>query len=153
MAGEFTARINRWVSDTKERQTVVFQNSTERLMEEVTRPGPSVANPGASGGGNMPISTGFLAGSLQIVIGDGVAVLVGNPGGTPGVQTYRYDAAATSLVIQNATIGDTLTASFAAEYAIIMEARYAFVRLAAQRWPQIVEEESARAEASVNSRS
>lgn len=149
MSGEFTARINGWVAATKERQTVVFQNSAERLLEEVTRPGPSVANPGASGGGNMPIDTGFLASSLQVVIGQGVAVLVANP--APEGK-FSYDSAATSLVIQNAKIGDTLTASFAAEYAIIMEARYAFVRLAAQRWPQIVEEESARAETAVNSR-
>lgn len=150
MAGEFTARINAWVAATKERQTVVLQNSAERLLEEVVRPGPSVANPGASGGGNMPIDTGFLASSLQVVIGDGVAVLVANPG-KPG-QKFSYDASATTLVIQNAKIGDTLTATFAAEYAIIMEARYAFVRLAAQRWPQIVEEEAARAEAAVRSR-
>lgn len=150
--GNFTASINRWVAETKERQTVVFQNSAEAVLEEVVRPGPSVARPGASGGGNMPISTGFLASSLQVVVGDGIATLVPNPiSNSEGKQVFQYDAAATSLVIQNAKIGDTLTATFAAEYAIIMEARYAFVRLAAQRWPQIVEAEAAKAQAAVES--
>lgn len=153
MAGEFTARINRWVAETKERQTVVFQNSAEVLLSEVVRPGPSVARPGASGGGNMPIDTGFLAASLQVVVGDGIATLVANPvKSSDGRQVFHYDPGATSLVINNAKIGDTLTATFAAEYAIIMEARYAFVRLAAQRWPQIVEAEAAKAQADVESR-
>lgn len=151
--GEFSARINKWVAETKERATVVFQDSVEMLLEEVVRPGPSVANPGASGGGNMPIDTGFLASSLQAVVGDGVAILVANPiTNSDGQRVFHYDAAATSLVIQNAKIGDTITATFAAEYAIVMEARYAFVRLAAQRWPQFVETVAARTQAAVTSR-
>lgn len=151
--GKFAAGINAWVAKTKQRQTVVFQNSAEAVLAEVVRPGPSVARPSASGGGNMPIDTGFLASSLQVVIGDGMATLVPNPiKNSEGKQVFQYDPGATSLVINSAKIGDTITATFAAEYAIIMEARYAFVRLAAQRWVGIVEAEAARAEAAVRSR-
>jgi len=151
--GSFSATINAWVAETKERKTVVFQNSAERMLEEVTRPGPSVANPGASGGGNMPIDTGFLAASLQVVIGLGEAVLVANPvSNSDGKKVFQYDASATSLVINSANFGDTITATFAAEYAIVMEARYAFVRLAAQQWQQIVQLEAAKAEGAVRSR-
>lgn len=149
--GSFSATINSWVAETKERKDLVFQEAAELLLAEVVRPGPSVANPGGSGGGNMPIDTGFLAASLQVRIGDGLAVLVGNPGETG--KTYSYDAAATTLVINGAKFGDTITASFAAEYAIVMEARYAFVALAAQRWQQFVDTASQTAEASVRSRS
>lgn len=148
--GKFSAQINSWVAETKERQTVVFQNAAEALLSEVVKPGPSVARPSASGGGNMPIDTGFLASSLQVVIGDGLAALRPNPN---PAGSYSYDASAVGLVIQNAKIGDTITATFAAEYAIVMEARYAFVRLAAQRWPQFVEIEAAKAETAVRSRS
>lgn len=146
--GSFGAKISDWVAQTKARQDAVFQYAAEELLSEVVRPGPSVANPDSFGGGNMPIDTGFLASSLSVEIGTGLAPLRTNPGGK-----HSFDASALAVVISNAKWGDTLTASFAANYAIVMEARYAFVRLAAQRWPEIVTDACKQAEASVKTRS
>lgn len=117
------AQLDDWCKEVRGRGEAVFKASVQETISIMQRVGPSVANPDASGGGNMPVDTGFLRNSLQV-----------NGVGGGG----EYSEGAVSLTIGIATLGDTLTASYSANYAPQMEERYGFVRLAAMQWPQTV---------------
>lgn len=141
--GRFGGKVSAWVAETKARQEAVFKESVQRVMEVAQTPGPSVANPGGGMGGHMPIATGFLRASLQAVIGTGPPLARENPNRHV---KYSFDAGEVSLVIAGATISDTITLAYTANYARFVHRRYQFVTLAAQRWPQIVAEVSAEAQ-------
>ncbi len=164
--GKFVAQITAFVAQTKERMDAVFQESAERVVEEMNKPGYSVASvskaiekgigtrgrgknkqalqgpvfePG--GGGNVPVDTGFLRASL-VVSFDAPTPM--DPANKPKEgQTYAFDPA-TILKIGEAEIGMTIFASYSAIYArAINYGQHGspgrlFVQLAAQQWPQIV---------------
>ena len=136
----FSASVDAWVRKTKQRSTAVWRESAERIVEIVQTPGPSVANPDADAGGHMPVEFGHLRASIQASLTGQVAPFRENPG-----RTVSYDPSAVSLVIANAQLGDVITVSYGAIYARIMEERYAFVGLAAQRWSKVVADVSAEA--------
>lgn len=131
----FSAQVDGWVRATKERSEAVFKESAQRVVEVIQKPGPSVANPSGGAGGNMPIDTGFLRASLQGSLNGGLPALRDNPGGS-----HNYDGGQINLVIAGAKLGDTITMAYGANYARFMEERYAFVRLGAQQWQQVVNE-------------
>ena len=135
MAKSFTADVDAFVRKTDARLLAVFRSSAQDVIAEMQEPGPSVANPSSFGTGHMPIDTGFLRASLQAGIDEPVA-----RSSTPaaGHQDVAYNPAPVALVIAGARLGQTIFATYGAVYARAMEARYGFVRLAAQNWQKIV---------------
>lgn len=133
----FSVQVDAWVTKTKARMEAVRKESAQRVVEIMQTPGPSVANPGATGGGRMPIDSGFLRSSLQGVIGDTLPPVRFKPNGD---RKHSYDGGQVNLVIAGSTLGDIIVVAYTANYAKFVEARYAFVRLASQQWPRVVEE-------------
>lgn len=136
----FSAQVSAWMGKTQSRMSTVFKESAQDVISEMQEVGPSVANPDSSGSGNMPVDTGFLRASLQAAIN---APATGMEFRAPLSKDIAYDPSPVALIIAGANIGDTIYATYAASYAPQMEARYGFVRLAAQNWDQIVQRRAA----------
>lgn len=64
----------------------------------------------------------------------------------PSAENVAYDPSPVALVIAGAKLGQTIYATYGAAYAPAMEARYGFVRMAAQRWASIVAENARKAQ-------
>lgn len=143
----FAAEVSEWVRRTKERQTQVFREASERVIDEMQRPGASLASAkkaiavgdglgkvkkdgtrgrskkafgpiaGFGEGGNMPIDSGYLRASLM------ASTKMPKPrGGAPEEgKTYSFDEGQVALVIAGAEIGDTLYAVYGANYARAVE--------------------------------
>lgn len=131
----FSATVDAFAQKSEARLLAVFRSSAQDVISEMQEPGPSVANPDSFGTGHMPIETGTLRASIQAGIDEPAtrAVAVA-PKGT----AVAYDPAPLVLVIAGAKLGQTIYATYGAVYARAMEARYGFVRLAAQNWQKIV---------------
>ena len=97
------------------RDRAVFRESAQRLAQQ--------ANVPRAQGGNMPVDTGYLRNSQG-------ASLQGMP--STGAQPP-------ALVLLSTKLGDSIYMGWTANYAIYMEARYGFARLAAQNWDFIVD--------------
>jgi hypothetical protein len=133
----FEAQVDAWCRKTDQRMELVFKESTQRLVTEVQTP--------VGAGGNMPIDTGFLRNTLQASTTapspiDPSAVPVKPPGHIAGTVLYQEREGDIAAVIASATLGQTIYLTYTAAYARIQEMKRGFVRLAAQRWPQIVAE-------------
>lgn len=147
--GKFEAQVSDWVRASQERMIAVRNDAAQEIVALAQKPGPSVANPAGSGGGAMPIDTGFLRASLVASIGRALPTLRDNP--NPDGR-FRFEQVGINLTIAGADISEPITVAYSASYASIMENRYAFVRLAAQQWPRVVAQSAQAAEASVRSR-
>nr|WP_303682838.1 hypothetical protein [Brevundimonas naejangsanensis] len=147
MPRSFSATVSDWVKDTKERQQAVYIGSVQRLL--------SIAQEPVGIGGNMPIDTGFLRSSLVTNLGTAIPTMTFKP---EGEQQHSYEATAVNLTIANAKITDPIVAAWTANYAVHQEygARSRegrrFVGLAAQRWQEVVNAESAELQRSVGRR-
>ncbi len=126
----FAAQVDAWTRETEQRMTAVFRESASDVISEMQKP--------VGAGGNMPVDTGFLRASLQVGVNTpAVPLNRANPGGS-------FTAPAVDLVIAGAELGDTITASYGANYAGHVNygargrAPRQFVGLAAQKWEQIV---------------
>lgn len=131
----FTAQIEQWVADVKEAAEAVRDQSAQEVVEEMVKP--------VAKGGRMRVDTGFLRNSL---LASTSAMPSINPAASPiDGQTYSLDVGQIEAAITGAALEDTLyfgfTASYAAarEYGARGQAPDAFVRSAAQKWPEIVE--------------
>ena len=140
--GTFTAQVSSWVRKSQQRIDAVFKESAQRVFDEVTTT--------RSEGGNLPIDTGFLRWSFSAAVNKlPTHRITDNPNGVQ--YSDRRDEYV--LVIAGAQVGkDIIYATFGANYAIHMEAKYGFVRLAAQRWPTIVASVARQAKARSSSR-
>jgi hypothetical protein len=104
----------------------------------------------SGGSGNLPVDTGFLRASLIANLGQPNFALQDKP---ENRDSFTYDEGRVALVISSATIKDKITAAYSAKYARAVEygshgrPGRRFVALAAQRWPQIVAEVAAEAQA------
>lgn len=120
-----------------------------------------ISQPG--GGGLLPVDTGFLRASLKVSIGEALPPIAE----TPDEGTFTWDPGEVSLALDGSKLSDTILAVYTAAYARRIEYGFKgkdslgreysqsgsrFVALAAQRWPQVVEQECAKAKASVASR-
>lgn len=121
----FASQIAAWATKTEEAQTEVLHESLRHLVDEVTRP--------KSAGGHLPVVTGNLGNSVAV--------------STLGPVTYdwttkkfRNPVDAVNNAIAGVAVGQTAWIGFRAPYAHKIEVDNGFVRLAAQRWPQIVVE-------------
>jgi hypothetical protein len=115
----FSSDVSNWAKRTEARTLAVFQTAAQDLIEEAQTP--------RAKGGNMPIDFGFLRNSGQAALND-----------IPSGPSSPNNMTAAPLVISRAKIGDRVVFGWTANYAVYMEARYGFMRLAAQKWRQFV---------------
>ena len=121
----FAASVAAWATKTEEAQTEILHESLRHLVEEVSRP--------KSAGGHLPVVTGNL--------GNSVAVSTLGPVSYEwGTKKFRNPADAVNNAIAGVAVGETAWIGFRAPYAHKIEVENGFVRLAAQRWPQLVVE-------------
>jgi hypothetical protein len=137
----FTAQIDAWATKVEKRLEFVFKEAAQRVIEDMQRVGPSVANPDGGAGGHMPVDTGFLRASLVVSIN---SIDAGIKVAPKDVWTHTYDESGTTMIILGAKLGDSIFAVYTAAYARRMEYEgaggtgYGFVRLAAQKWQSVV---------------
>ena len=113
--------INQWVAQSQARLEAVWKTSAQDIAKEVQTP--------RAKGGKMPVDTSFLRNSFAADIN---AAPSGN-GNSP------YSDGPISIVIGRAKIGDQVVFGWSANYAVYVEARFSFLRSAAQNWQQIVD--------------
>lgn len=144
----FSSQVNDWVRQTEQRVEAVFRESAQRVISDMQTP--------VAEGGNMPVDTGFLRASLQVGTGGPAPMTRGRPaeGGS-----YAYAPTAAALAIAGAQIGQTIYASYTANYAGFVHYGRAgkpgrqWVTMAAQRWPQIVAAVAGELQSRVEARS
>jgi hypothetical protein len=153
----FASQVAEWVEETNKRMIAVFRTSTSMVIEEMQRT--------KNQGGLNRIDLGHHLASLQVGINTPPqeAIKKAPEGAAPPFSIGAVDA-----VIAGAALGDTIMASYGMAYSLRLEygfegtdslgrkynqPPYAFVRTAAQRWPQIVQEatELARARSAARS--
>lgn len=124
MADRFAAAVENWAKKTEIEQTAILHRSLRLLVEEVTRPEGS--------GGHLPVLTGNLRNSVAVSTLGPVTMSF-------TTKKFRDSSDAVNNAIAGVAVGDTAYVGFRAPYAHKAEAKNAFVRLAAQRWPMIVD--------------
>ncbi len=145
--GAFSAKVSAWVKETKARRDAVYRGSAKEIVALMQTP--------RSQGGNLRVDTGFLRSSLVATTSSNLPSVTLKP---DGIDAFPYDAGPINLVINGAEISEPITVVYTANYARPRE--YGangqppdrWVALAAQRWPQVVDQECAKAKASVESR-
>lgn len=128
LGGTFAQQVSKWVKKGQGRMLVVFRESAQAVANESRVP--------VSAGGNMPIKTGNLRRSLR-----------GSTSSMPTTSDSKDlddGSEQITLAIAKAKLGDTIYLGFQANYAVYQEAKRGFVRLTAQRWPEIVKEQSSK---------
>jgi len=134
----FTAQVDEFIRDSKELMEIVHKESIQELVERMQRP--------QGKGGNLPIDTGFLRASLRASSDGSLPSTAKNP----GQGNFTYDSGAISLVIAGLEMDQTFIAAYGANYARHVHygangrAGVLWVSLAAQQWPQIVDETVAK---------
>ena len=112
--------IAEWVAKSQARLDAVWKTAAQDIVREMQTP--------RAKNGRMPVQTSFLRNSFAADINK-----------TPsGNGNSAYTSGPISIVINRAKIGDQVVFGWAAQYSIYMEAKYSFVRHAAQNWQQIV---------------
>lgn len=111
--------VDEWVLKSQNRLDAVIKQAAQDLVKD--------AQKSRAKGGNMPVDTGFLTNSGQAAIGK-----------TPSGGSSKANFQATAVTINRLKAGDKFVFGWTAKYARAMENRYAFVRKAVQKWPQIV---------------
>jgi hypothetical protein len=141
----FSAAIDAWVRETQARETAVFRDAAQSVVLEMLTP--------ITEGGNMPVRTGYLRASGRAST---EALPRIDPAAKPPEDatpnSFAADVGQFSLVIAGASLDQTIYFGFTAAYAQAQENKRRFVGLAAQRWPTIVAESTAKAKAAVASR-
>ena len=133
----FAADVSRWSEKAKRNATLVLKQSAQEVAEELSRP--------VAKGGRMRVDTGFLRSSLTTTLNTPTPM---NPNAKapsdapPG--SFTLNLVGTSTAIAAADLGDTIFMTFTASYARHREEKDMFVRTAAMRWQQIVDEVAAR---------
>ncbi len=143
--GSFSSTISAWVRETKERQVTVRNLATERVIEAMQEPGPSMATAAKAvaggvglgkvkkngsrgnskrafgpignpgGSGNIPVNTGFLRASL--VVGIGTLNLPTTPPPENATGPFDWDEGQVNLVLNGAKMSDAIEARYTAVYA------------------------------------
>lgn len=131
MAKSFSAQIDEWVAKTKADIETVVKGSAFDVITEMQTP--------VASGGNLRVDTRFLRSSLKVNLTGPVAIDTANPYKTPN-SAPDWDDAGLKAAVASFGIGDTLYATYAAEYAAIVHYKTGpqWVTLAAQNWQNIV---------------
>ncbi len=129
----FAASVKLQAEQAKGAMVAIRNESAQRVIEIMQTP--------VAKGGNMPVDTGFLRASLHGFTGNTAPALRDNPGGEA---RYNFDAGDIILLLARTPLSEPVTVAYTANYAIHQEygakgrEGKAFVRLAAQQWPSIV---------------
>lgn len=135
----FSAAVAQWADKVEGAVEAVFKESVQEVIEEMQTP--------VGQGGRMRVDTGFLRASL-LASSTSMPTIIASAKPIEG-GTYTADFSQIEAVIAGADIGDTLyfgyTASYAGhrEYGSNGQPADAFVRMAAQNWPIIVDRKAA----------
>jgi hypothetical protein len=135
----FSASVAAWADKVEGAFEVIFKEAAQEVVEEMQKP--------TGQGGRIRVDTGFLRASLMAST-TMMPTIKANANPVEG-ESYSPDFAQIEAVIAGADIGDTLyfgyTASYAAyrEYGANGQPPDAFVRIAAQNWPIIVDRKAA----------
>lgn len=121
----FAAAVEAWARKTEELQTDILHAALRLLVDEVTR--------SKDEGGHLPIDEGNLRNSVAVST---LAPITYDW----TVSKFRDPSDAVNNAVAGVAVGQTAWIGFRAPYAHLREADHGFVRLAAQRWPAIVEE-------------
>lgn len=125
MVDTFSTAVDAWVRKADERLVAVTRESALLLDREVALPQQE--------GGNLPVVSGNLRRSRA-------ASTIGMPPVLWRQTEFKGSDAAIAAVIMGAPLGASIWIGFQAPYAFKVEEKHGMVRLAAQRWPQIVEQ-------------
>lgn len=137
MSKSFTAEIDAWVMQTQRRMVAVFQTAAQFVIEDMSD--------------RTQIDTGFLKASIVVSLSGPAPMSRPLPKGSTKNQ-YQQDQEYT-LALAGAQIGDTIWATYTANYAAHREygtrgqAGDGMVRLAAQNWGNHVVKATAMAKA------
>ena len=112
--------IDQWVAKSQARLEAVWKTAAQDIAKEVQTP--------RAKGGRLPLDTGYLRNSFS-------ADINATPGGNGN---SPYSAGPIGIVVSRAKIGVRVVFGWSAQYSVYMEARFSFLRSAAQNWPQIV---------------
>lgn len=123
----FAAIVGAHCIDMKDRTKRVWQESVIELCHIMNTP--------IMRGGNMPVRYGFLRSSLMASVSPLPFGTESRPVDEP---IYMWFPNRLEAVVMSAKVGQKLFIGYMADYAYVQEFRYGFVRLAAQRWPEIV---------------
>ena len=121
----FAAAVAAWANKAEARQTEILHATLRVLVDEVTRT--------TAEGGHLPIDEGNLRNSVAVST---LAPITYDW----TVQKFRDPSDAVNNAVAGVAVGQTAYIGFRAPYMHLRERDHAFMRLAAQRWPQIVEE-------------
>lgn len=157
---DFERFLTAWARKQKDLHLAIFQTAAQKLVNEVRLP--------KSRGGNMPVDTGNLRRSILASTSSmprlqplkkgsskGNALVFPDDPSEPTLTVRVADTFSVDPMMQITTaimrmqMGQTLYLGFQASYAKIQEEKNGFVRLAAQRWRQIVKEASREVEGKV----
>ncbi|KKX25296.1 hypothetical protein [Rhizobium sp. LC145] len=135
----FTAQVAAFAEKVPGAVEAVFKESVQEVSEEMLKP--------TREGGRLRVVTGFLRASA-LASTTAMPRIIAGSGPVEG-QTYPFDFAQIEAVIAGADITDTIYVGFTAGYAAHREygangqPADAFVRMAAQNWPIIVDRKAA----------
>jgi hypothetical protein len=117
-----------------------WQRKAEAAMEATVKDAAQElslkANTSRFKGGNTPVDTSFLINSFSGAVN---SIPRGEGDKPNGYVATDFDAGPALLAINRLKLGDRLVLGWTANYAMQMEAKYGFMRSAAQQWPQIAE--------------
>lgn len=139
----FSAAVDAWCQESETRLEVVFRESCQRLVADVSVP--------VGAGGNMPVDTGFLRSSGVGSVGVPTPISATSKGEKGGTYTFSIGQAAS--VIAGLKVGQVFFYCFTAVYSRVAEyggqnrSGRGFVRLAAQKWQSIVSQVAQEARA------
>lgn len=119
----FAADIKGWTDKAEVAQTETLHASLRALVDEVTR--------SKNEGGFLPVVTGNLQNSVAVSTLAPITM-------DWKTKKFRDPSDAVNNAIAGVAVGETAWIGFRAPYAHKSEVDNGFVRLAAQRWPQIV---------------
>lgn len=131
----FTAQVEHFVTKSKAITTAVMKEGVQEVI--------NVAQTPTAKGGHMRVDTGFLRASGQVSL---TGMPSGPSRGDPK-SNYAYDDGSVVLELTKAKPGDTIFFGWTANYALARESKDAFLRLAVQRWQQIIDGVVARLKA------
>jgi hypothetical protein len=125
MTKSFGAQFDAWAKQTEIEQTRVIHHAVRNLVAEATRP--------QADGGHMPVVRGNLRNSVQVSTTGPVEV-------DWSTKKFRDPSDAVNNAIAGIEPGVTAHVGFRAPYGVKVEfeAGAGFARLAAQRWPEFV---------------
>lgn len=119
MTEGFAAAVSDWAKKTEVKQAAVLHESIRRLDHEVVE--------------NVPVLTGNLRNSRAVSSLAPIPI-------DWSTKKFREPSDAINNAIAGVEVGTTAWLGFRAPYAHLIEEKYAFLRLAAQRWRQVVDD-------------